>query len=124
MKKMVIFEPAMCCSTGICGPGVDLNLLRVSNVINILNNKEIVVTRYNLSSDPQAFVDNKVINEMLNSDGVDFLPATIVDGKVAKTKEYPTNDEFCKLLDIPEGSLKTKMKIKKPNSTGCKGGCC
>jgi len=124
MKKMIIFEPAMCCSTGICGPGVDRNLLRVSTVINILKNKDIVVTRYNLSSDPQAFVDNKVINEMLNSDGVDFLPATIVDGKVVKTKEYPTNDEFCKLLDIPEGSLKTKMKIKKPNSCGCKGGDC
>jgi len=124
MKKMIIFEPAMCCSTGVCGPGVDRNLLRVSTVINILKDKNIVVTRYNLSSDPQAFVDNKVINEMLNSDGVDFLPATIVDGKVVKTKEYPTNDEFCKLLEIPDGSIKTKMQIKKPNSNECKGGCC
>ena len=124
MKKMIIFEPAMCCSTGVCGPGVDRNLLRVSTVINILKDKNIVVTRYNLSSDPQAFVDNKVINEMLNCDGVDFLPATIVDGKVVKTKEYPTNDEFCKLLEIPDGSIKTKMQIKKPNSNECKGGCC
>jgi hypothetical protein len=124
MEKMIIFEPAMCCSTGLCGPGVDRNLLRVSTVINILKNKDIVVTRYNLSSDPQAFVDNKVINEMLKSNGVDFLPATIVDGKVVKTKEYPTNAEFCKLLEIPEEFLKTKLKIKKPNSCGCKGGCC
>ena len=30
MKKMIIFQPAMCCSTGVCGPGVDPDLLRLS----------------------------------------------------------------------------------------------
>ena len=27
MKKMVIYDPAMCCSTGVCGPSVDKNEL-------------------------------------------------------------------------------------------------
>ena len=36
MKRMQIFEPAMCCSTGLCGVGVDPELLRVSAVLNTL----------------------------------------------------------------------------------------
>lgn len=123
MKKMIIFEPAMCCSTGVCGPGVDQNLLRVSTVLNNLKNKGIIVERYNLSSNPQAFVDNKVINEMLNTKGIDILPVVIVDGEIVKVKGYPSNEEFCKMLDIPESYIKTTLKIKS-KGCGCKGGCC
>lgn len=123
MKKMIIFDPAMCCSTGVCGPAVNPNLLRVSTVINRLKNKGIVIERYNLTANPQAFVDNSIINQMLNSDGIEILPVTIVDGEVVKTNHYPTNEEFCKLLEVPEEYLKSSIKIK-AKDCGCKGGCC
>ena len=123
MKKMIIFEPAMCCSTGVCGPAVNPDLLRISTVLNKLKNKGIVVERYNLTSSPQAFVDNNTINQLLNSDGIDILPVTIVEGEVVKTKQYPTNAEFSKLLEVPEEDLKTKIQIKSKDC-GCKGGCC
>lgn len=109
MKKMIIFDPAMCCSTGVCGPGVDSELLRVSTALNTLKRKGIIVQRYNLTSDPQAFVDNKIINEILNSKGLDDLPVTIVDEKVVKTKKYPTNEELCELLEIEENYLKSNI---------------
>jgi len=128
MKKMIIFEPAMCCSTGICGPGVDRQLLRVSSIINNLNKNGILVERYNVSSNPQMFVDNKTINEMLNNEGVEVLPVTMVDDVVVKTKIYPTDEEFSKLLDVPVTSLKSVIKkpiIKKSSKDcGCDGGCC
>lgn len=123
MKKMIIFDPAMCCSTGVCGPGVDTELLRVSTVLNNLKKKGIVIERHNLTNNPQVFVDNKVINELLNTEGVDVLPVTIVDNEVVKTKAYPTNEEFCKMLDVTEDFLKTTFKIK-AKSCGCKDGCC
>lgn len=123
MKKMVIFEPAMCCSTGVCGPSVDKELLRVSTVVNNLKNKGVLVERYNLSSNPQIFVDNKEINKILNDEGVEVFPVTMVDGVVVKTKAYPTNEEFCELLDVPENYL--KLTVKKPSrGCGCSGGCC
>jgi hypothetical protein len=123
MKKMIIFEPAMCCSTGVCGPGVDRQLLRVSTVINNLKNNGILVERYNVSSNPQIFVDNKTINKMLNDDGVDVLPVTMVDDVVVKTKKYPTDEEFANLLDVSVSSLKSD--IKKPSKgCGCNTGCC
>lgn len=34
MNKMIIFDPAMCCSTGVCGPSVNPELLRVATVLN------------------------------------------------------------------------------------------
>ena len=34
MKKIEIFDPAMCCSTGVCGPGVDPELLRMATMVS------------------------------------------------------------------------------------------
>lgn len=133
MKKMIIFDPAMCCSTGVCGPSVNKELLRVSTVLNTLKNKGILVERYNLTSNPQAFIDNKEINAILNTKGVNTLPVIMVDGIVVKEGKYPTNEEFCSLLEIPASYLAVNIKktninksnIKKSNNgCGCKGGCC
>lgn len=125
MKKMVIFDPAMCCSTGVCGPSVDKNLLRVATVISRLEKKGVKVDRHNLGSNPKIFVDNRTINKLLNEGGVDVLPITTIDGEVVKTKEYPTNEEFIQLLDIPKEYIMSELKAKKQNS-GCCGGkdCC
>ena len=123
MKKMVIFDPAMCCSTGVCGPGVDKELLRMSTFLNTLKNKGILIERYNLTSNPQIFVDNREINAILNTKGIDSLPVIMVDGVVIKEGGYPTNAEICDLLELPLSYL--KVDIKKPNKNcGCKGGCC
>lgn len=112
MKKMIIFDPAMCCSTGVCGPSVDKDLLRVATVLNNLKSNGIVVERHNLTSNPQAYVDNKTVNRMLLKEGVEVLPIIMVDSEVVKTKAYPTNEEFCSMLEVPEEYL--KLSIKKP----------
>lgn len=113
MKNMIIFDPAMCCSTGVCGPSVNPELLRVATTINTLKNKGIVIQRYNLSQNPQAFIDNKIINQILNTKGIQALPITMVDGTVVKYGSYPTKEEFCRLLGIPADYLRTNMTIKK-----------
>ncbi|AEY67619.1 arsenite efflux transporter metallochaperone ArsD [Clostridium sp. BNL1100] len=129
MKKMFIYEPAMCCSTGLCGVGVDSELLRISTVLNTLEKKGVVVERFNLSNSPQEFINNKAVNEFINVNGVDELPAIVVDGEIVITGRYPTNDEFSSLLGIPASTLgenpKTlKAKLKKSDGCGCSGGNC
>jgi len=123
MKKMIIFDPAMCCPTGVCGPSVDPELLRVATVLNNLKKRGIVVERYNLSNNPQVFVENEEVNKKLKEEGVEVLPITMVDGVIVKTKAYPTNEEFCTLLDIPEDYLKATVK-KASKGCCCKDGCC
>ncbi len=63
---------------------INKELLRVAAVINNMVKKGANVTRHNLSSEPQAFVDNKKVNEYLNSKGADILPITFADGEVKK----------------------------------------
>ena len=129
MKKMSIYDPAMCCSTGLCGVGVDPELLRISTVLNTLKKNDIIVERYNLTSAPQEFIKNMQVNELIMKDGVEVLPVTVVDGKIVKTKNYPTNDEMVTMLDIPgmllsEIPVTVKVTPKKSGGCGCKGGCC
>lgn len=110
MKKMFIYEPAMCCSTGLCGVGVDPELIRISTILNTLKKKGVEVERFNLSSSPQEFINNKNVNEFINLKGVDELPLIVVDGEIVITGRYPTNDEFTDLLDLPEGTLEKNRK--------------
>lgn len=128
MKKMQIFEPAMCCSTGLCGVGVDPELLRISTVLSTIEKNGVKVERFNLSSAPQEFVTNKVINNFIKEKGVDELPVTVLDGEIVITGRYPQNEELVKLLNVPMSYVGEKPKEAKTDvqeSGGCcSGGCC
>ena len=127
MKKMQIFEPAMCCSTGLCGVSVDPELLRISTILNTLKNNGVQVGRFNLTNAPQEFVTNKTVNDFIREKGVDGLPVIIVDGNIAITGRYPSNEEFIKLLDVPEyfiGKIAGDAETEKSNGCGCSGGDC
>lgn len=131
MKKMKIFEPAMCCPTGLCGVGVDPELLRISTVLDTLKKQGVNVERFNLSSAPGEFITNQVVNAYINAKGPEGLPAIIVDGELVIAGRYPTNEEFTKLLGLSEDLLKKRTEFVKLKSTkntsgdcGCKRGCC
>lgn len=122
MKKIEIFDPAMCCSTGVCGPSIDPELMRIATVINTLKENGIIIKRHGLSSEPQDFIANKVINEILRKEGAEILPVTLIDGEVAKTKEYPTNEELSKWLNI--NILEAKNESDDNQDCCGTGGCC
>lgn len=74
MKHMEIFEQAMCCPTGLCGPSIDPELLRVSTVLDTLKQHGIDVGRYNLTSAPLKFVQTKAVTDFLQHHGPEDLP--------------------------------------------------
>lgn len=125
MKTMQIFEPAMCCATGLCGVGVDPELLRISTVLDKLKKHGVAVSRFNLNSAPMEFVNNKAVNEFINDKGPDGLPIAILDGKIVLTGRYPTNTEFTQWLGLSPGLLgKPVDKTQESGGCCCKGGCC
>lgn len=130
MKRMFIYEPAMCCSTGLCGVSVDPELLRISTVISSLKKNGIEVVRFNLSNAPQEFVKNQMVNKMMSAEGVEVLPITVLDGEIVKKGSYPSNDELIRLFNVPRSYLgvkSAKPKVTKEQGSGgcgCKGGCC
>ena len=129
MKKMQIFEPAMCCSTGLCGVAIDPELLRISTVLNTLKDNGVEIERLNLTNSPMEFVNNKAINELISEKGVKALPASVLDGVIVITGRYPTNEELVKLLGVPmsflsDQPLKVKVSPPKSGGCGCAGGKC
>lgn len=125
MNKLEIFDPAMCCSTGVCGPSIDPDLLRISTVVNTLSKKGISVKRYNLSEEPGEYVKNKAVSTLLRSKGVKSLPITLVDGVIVMSGNYPSNKELSQFLGIDESDFSTIEEMK--NGGECCGGntgCC
>lgn len=112
MKKIEIYEQAMCCSTGLCGPSFDPELLSLSFVINNLKNAGLVAERFNLTSDPHRFVENEEVKALLTSGGMDVLPATFVDGKLICKGHYPTNAQFVEWSGLSEEELVKKPKVR------------
>jgi hypothetical protein len=128
MKKMSIYEPAMCCSTGLCGVGVDPELLRISTVLNTLKQNGIEVSRYNLASAPMEFVHNKAVHDFIEANGPDKLPVVLLDGSIILSGRYPTNAELTELFGLPDDLLSGQDAPADPaeQSGGCccDGGCC
>jgi len=94
MKKIEIFEEAMCCSTGLCGPSINPDLLRISVVLDTLKRKGVNISRHNLKDEPQLYVSNKTVNDFLMKNGVECLPITLVDGDIVVSKTYPTTKQL------------------------------
>lgn len=90
MKTILIYDRPMCCSTGICGPSVDPVLPRFAADLDTLKNAGHKVERYNLSQQPQAFIENKEIHALISSKGTDVLPVVVVDGHVVSRGIYPS----------------------------------
>ncbi|MGG4125405.1 arsenite efflux transporter metallochaperone ArsD [Bacillus paralicheniformis] len=115
MKKVEIYDPAMCCSTGVCGPSVDPELTKVASAIYTLEKKGLSIKRYNLANDPAAFAENETVNKLLHEQGTDALPVVLVDGEVFKVGGYPTNKEFAEVYQIEEKELEAQEPKKKLN---------
>ena len=120
MKTMQIFEPAMCCETGLCGASIDPELLRVSAVLNTLKQNGVEVQRFNLTSAPAEFVKNKTVTEFLQKFGPDKLPVILVDDFIVIAGRYPSNEEFTSWLEISEDILGVRCCDR--DSACCCGG--
>ncbi len=100
MAKLQVFDPAMCCSSGVCGPGVDPVLPRFAADLEWLRNKGVEVERYNLSQQTGAFTSNSLVKGILNAHGTRSLPLLLLDGKVVSSGAYPTRQDLARFLDF------------------------
>ena len=99
MPKIEVFDPAMCCSTGVCGPKVDPNLARFASDLEALKRAGATVTRYNLSQQPGAFIDNETVATAMREKG-ECLPLILVDGRIVAEKSYPTREALASLAGV------------------------
>lgn len=100
MIQIDVYDPAQCCSTGVCGPVVDDSLARFGSVLEALKSNGATVSRYNLSQQPGAFVENPIIRAALEQQGVACLPLIMVDGKVLTQGRYPSGEELGAIVTV------------------------
>ena len=100
MSKLQVYDPAMCCSTGVCGPSVDPVLPRFSADLEWLKSKGVEVERYNLAQDVAAFAANSAVKQALNSQGTKCLPMILVDGRVVSQSDYPTREQLAAFTGV------------------------
>jgi len=100
MKTIEIFDPAMCCPTGLCGPSINPELMRIAAIVESLKKRGIDIKRHNLRDEPKLYVSNKTINEYLMKYGAEGLPITLVDGEVAISRSYPTTKQLSEWTGI------------------------
>jgi AhpD family alkylhydroperoxidase len=109
MTAVHVFDPPMCCSTGVCGPSVDPQLVRFAADLDWLYSQGITVERFNLSQQPGAFAEDAAVRTALETKGEAALPLVKVDGEVKSSGAYPSRDDLAAWagLEAPTPSIFT-----------------
>ena len=89
-----IFDPPMCCPTGLCGPALDQSLLDLNEMLLTLQSEGLRVERYQMTGNPNAFLSNAEVMKLVREKQMGALPIIVVRGKVIKSGAYPTLAEI------------------------------
>ncbi len=123
-----VFDPAMCCSTGVCGPSVEPELARFAADVAWLQKQGVAVERYNLAQQPAAFAETPAVKAAL-ARGTEVLPLVLVGDRIAVEGAYPSRETLAALA----GVVVRRLEVAPAASTGCCGpatgagskrGCC
>lgn len=117
MTIVQVFDPAMCCSTGVCGPSVDPTLPRFAADLEWIKSKGVQVERFNLAHDLAAFSANSKVKHAINSHGTKSLPMILINGEVKASGGYPSRSDFAQFacVDYEPGP---ESKSQRPDLVG------
>ena len=118
MKGIQVFDPALCCSTGVCGVDVDQALISFAADVDWAKQNEILIERFNLAREPLSFAENPVVKAFLELSGQEGLPLILIDGNIVLAGRYPTREELACWANLTLPNAETK-----PNKS-CGPGCC
>jgi arsenical resistance operon trans-acting repressor ArsD len=126
MTQIEVFDPPMCCSSGVCGPQLDPLLAAFAADVDWLITQGVAVMRHNLAQEPQAFVSNAFVQQTLQREGDACLPLVLVNGTIAAQGAYPRRQELSQLAGLIATASPTKRKIRLSSGDCCTpdSGCC
>lgn len=115
IKNIKIYDPALCCSTGVCGVEPDQKLLTFAADVEWLKQQGVDVERFNLGQQPMAYASNDTVREQLQKSGMNALPLIIADDQIVLSGRYPSRGEMEMWLTLGPVSFQ---------NTGGSCGCC
>ena len=102
MSTIQIFDPALCCSTGVCGVETDPQLVTFAADVDWAKQNGASIERFNLAQQPMAFADNNTVKGFLERSGQEALPLGLVNGDVALAGRYPSRAELARWAGFKE----------------------
>jgi hypothetical protein len=118
--QIEVFDPVLCCSSGVCGPQVDPVLVRIAADLRWAEANGGQVRRFNLGQNPAAFVQNELVRRELSQGGEAVLPLVLVDGRMALRGRYPSREE---LADWLRPARAVPPAAGASPDCGCQGSC-
>jgi len=97
MTHIEIFEPALCCATGVCGPEPDETLVRFGETVRRTETElagRVVLSRTLLNQQPMRFTQVPAVFDIIKSRGVSALPVVVVNGSIVLEGGYPTFEQI------------------------------
>ena len=123
MKKLQVFDPALCCSTGVCGVDVDQALVGFSADVDWAKQNGAQIERFNLAQQPLAFAENATVKRFLEDSGQEGLPLVLLDGEVVLSGRYPNRNELTGWLGIAEAPSLFSEQVAELVAIGAAIGC-
>lgn len=123
MKTIQIFDPALCCNTGVCGVDVDPALLGCSADVDWARKAGARIERFNLAQQPLAFAENACVKAFLERSGQEALPLILLDGEVALAGRYPNRAELARWAGIVDAAT-TAAAATEAGDAKAQGACC
>lgn len=114
-NKIVIYEPAMCCSSGVCGPSLDQALIGLQDTLAQIVSTGVQVERYTITQNPRKFMENPQVMKLIQEQQLKALPITTLNGRIVAVGLYPTLEEFQRL---------SRDKDSSPEVLTTEKGCC
>ncbi len=102
MTTIYVFDPALCCSTGVCGVDTDQALITFAADVDWAKKNGAQIERFNLAQQPLAFADNATVKSFLERSGQEALPLILVDGDIALAGRYPNRTELARWAGVNE----------------------
>ena len=126
MSTLQVFDPPMCCATGVCGPTVDPNVVQFAADLDWLATRGVTIRRFNLAQEPTSFAENAAVKALLARSNGSELPAIVVDGAVVASGRYPTRDALAAFAGLAAGVAVEERtfapgEMKIPGSACCGG---
>ena len=118
MTTIHVFDPALCCSTGICGVQVDQALVTFAADVDWAKKNGAQIERMNLAQQPLVFAENATVRSFLERSGPEALPLILVEGEVALAGRYPTRTELAHWAGIAK-SFSPKIDVVCCTDSGC-----
>lgn len=123
MKTIQVFDPALCCSSGVCGTDVDQKLVDFSADVDWAKQQGAQIERFNLAQQPMSFAESVPVKNLLQQGGEAALPVILLDEQVMLSGRYPTRAELAKWLDITAAATISSGQAAEIVATGATG-CC